>query len=288
MKYAEHAVAPSLANRVECVWFAEDPDAGAGQAEPERVLPDGCLEWIFHLGAPYADATGKNQPRSFVVGPTTQPMTIAATGPVATMGVRFRPGGAQGILPPLAGFADAFPTPREVWGAAAGSIEDEVANAPTSVSRRAAVERFLEGRRSRLRREEPRLGAAIDVVLFSGGRASIPAIARRVGWSPRQLEREFASGVGLSPKELSRIARFQNLLRLAGREPAASWADLAARCGYSDQAHLVREFKAFSGATPTSRDEIQGALARFFIDPSRLDTLLSPVAFLQDAKETTA
>ena len=122
------------------------------------------------------------------------------------------------------------------------------------------------------------------------------AIARRLGCSPRQLERLFAAGVGLSPKELSRIARFQSLLRLAGREPAASWADLAVRGGYADQAHLVREFKAFSGATPTSKDETEGALARYFIDPARLDALLDPgagvalrpshpqpVAFVQDS-----
>ena len=217
----------------------------------------------------------------------TRPIEIAPTGPVSTLGVRFRPGGARGLLPPLDVFAGAFPTPREIWGSEAGSIEDEVANAPDLRSRRAILERFLEKRRARARASAlgARLSAAVGLVLASRGRASVAAIARRVGCSPRQLERAFAAGVGVTPKELSRIARFQNVLRLSGRNPAAGWADLAARCGYADQAHLVREFKTLSGATPASREATAGALARYFIDPARLDALLSPapVAFVQDA-----
>ncbi len=301
MKYAEHAVRASLAARIECIWSAEDPEAPVRAAPPERVLPDGCVEWIFHLGTPYADYTGGNgsgrgrvQPASFVAGPTTRPLEIAPTGPVSTLGVRFRPGGARGLLPPLDLFAGAFPTPREVWGSEAGSIEDEVASARDLRSRRAALERFLEKRRARMREEvsDARLSAAVGLVLASRGRASVAGIARRVGCSPRQIERAFAAGVGLTPKELSRIARFQNVLRLSGRDPGAGWADLAARCGYADQSHLVREFKALSGATPASREATAGALARYFIDPARLDALLSPapgrVAFLQDAPRPTA
>jgi AraC-like DNA-binding protein len=298
MRYAEHRPSPPLAGRVECFWFAEDPQTRAGSAE--RVLPDGCIEWIFHLGRPYLDASGRLQPTSFVAGPTTRPLTITPSGSVATLGVRFRPGGARGLLPPLSLFVDAFPTPREVWGAAAGSIEDEVAGAPDLEARAVVLERFLEKRREEARPPGARLAAAIRLILSSRGRVSISGVARHVGCSPRQLEREFAEGVGLSPKQLSRIARFQNVLRLAGKRPDAGWAELAARCGYADQAHLVRDFKAFSGATPTAREEARGALARHFIDPARLDALLNgsgghvatpetpPVAFLQDGDPATA
>jgi len=294
MRYAEHHVGPALAERIECIWIAEDADAAP--TAPERVLPDGCLEWIFHLGSPYADGSGRPQATSFLASPTTGPLEIAPTGPVSTMGVRFRPGGARGLLPPLSLFHGAFPTPEEAWDGEGRRAQEEVGNAPGFRARRAVVERFLEKRLERARASSSRLPAAVSLVLARRGRLPVGRIAERVGCSRRQLEREFAEGVGLSPKELSRIARFQNVLRLAGRNPAAGWADLAARCGYADQAHLVREFRAFSGATPTSsKEETHGALARYFIDPARLDTLLSssssgraatpepaPVAFLQD------
>jgi AraC-like DNA-binding protein len=289
MKYREHPVALSLRAHVECIWSAEDP--GAVPASSERVLPDGCAEWIFHLGAPYADDSGRLQSASFVVPPTTRPIDIAPTGPVATLGVRFRPGGASGLLPPFESFAGAVPTPREVWGAEGASIEDEVSCARDSRSRRAALERFLLHRRRARGRADSRPGrvpAAVALVLLSRGRAAVAEIASRVGCSPRQLERDFAAGVGLSPKELSRIVRFQNVLRLAGRRPAAAWAELAHHCGYADQAHLVREFRSLSGATPASREAAAGALARHFVEPARIDALLAPVAFLQDGGGATA
>ena len=166
-------------------------------------------------------------------------------------------------------------------------MQEEVGNARDLASRRIALERFLAKRLSSRghRAADARVPAAVGFILASRGRLPIRNY-RAAGL----LEREFASGVGLTPKELSRIARFQNLLRLLGwqRRPGPSWAELAARCGYADQAHLVREFKSLSGATPTSRRETEGALARFFIHPARLDALLSPVAFLQDTRGRSA
>ena len=288
MRYAEYPVAASLGDRIECVWYAEDSGASTGPAE--RVLPDGCAEWIFHLEHPYSDGAGRLQPRSFLAGPTTRPIEIAPTGPVATLGVRFRPGGARGLLPPLRLLSGALPTPEEMWDAEGRRVEEEVGNGRDIASRRSTLERFLHTRlrRARSRGEASTLPAAVGLVLGSRGRLSVARIAQHVGCSPRQLERKFADGVGLSPKELSRVARFQNLLRLAARRPDAGWAELASRGGYADQAHLVREFKAFSGATPTSPEATMGALTRYFVDPTRLETLLSPVAFVQDADGATA
>jgi AraC-like DNA-binding protein len=91
--------------------------------------------------------------------------------------------------------------------------------------------------------------------------------------------------VGLAPKALARTLRFQNALRLAGRGLSRSWSGIAAECGYADQAHLIREFRALSGATPAERAD-DGELARNFVTPARLEELLRPnpdVAFLQDA-----
>ncbi len=290
MRYAEHPVRSSLASRIECVWTAEGEEAGPGPAE--RVLPDGCIEWIFHLAAPYArvgDAgRPSTQPASFVVGQMTRPLRIAPTGPVRTLGVRFRPGGAREILGlPLDRLTNAAASPEELWGAAGRRIQEEIGNAAEDGARRKAIEGFVESRLASSRPRDARLGAAVGVVLAGRGRRSVAEIARRAGWSPRQLEREFRSEVGLPPKTLSRIIRFQNLLRLAGHSAGAPWADLAARCGYSDQAHLVREFRELAGVTPASGQAACGELGPYFIAPARLDALLSPrapgdVAFLQD------
>jgi AraC-like DNA-binding protein len=289
VKYAEHRVRPSLAARVECIWVAEDDDPGP--APPERVLPDGCVEWIFHFGAPYSDDSGGGasvQPRSLVVGPMIRPMRIAATGPVSTLGVRFRPGGAAGLLPvPLEQLTGRTADTRDLWGADGRRIEDAVTDARSLGERLEALERFLDARRDRLRAVSGRLSAAVAFVLARRGRASVDAIAAFAGCSPRQLERDFRARVGLSPKGLSRIARFQNVLRLSRARGRAPWAEIAARCGYADQAHLIREFRDLAGVSPASGDAADGALARYFVDPARLEALFSgepaAVGFVQDA-----
>jgi transcriptional regulator GlxA family with amidase domain len=82
----------------------------------------------------------------------------------------------------------------------------------------------------------------------SSGTASIAQVAREVGWSDRQLAREFRREIGLSPKAAARVIRFDRARRLL---PRYSGAVVAAECGYADQAHFVREFVAFTGLSPT-------------------------------------
>jgi AraC-like DNA-binding protein len=297
MRYAEHRPAAALAPFVECLWTAEDEGDGrhdAAVAVPESVLPDGCLEWIFHVGSPYrrfvAPGKAEIQPASLLVGLITGPLWLAPTGPIATVGVRFRPGGAHPLLRlPLEELTDSAVATPDLFGAAGRALEETIVSAQDLDSARSALERFLTRRLETLDQDR-RLGAAVSAVLRSGGRAAVFELARLSGWSPRQLEREFRRRVGVPPKTLSRIARFQNAMRLSARAPGASWARVAAAAGYADQAHLIRDFRDFSGTTPSRRHEDEGELSRHFVDPTRLDALLDApvdgvgvgVAFVQD------
>ena len=69
-----------------------------------------------------------------------------------------------------------------------------------------------------------------------------------MGWSDRQLAREFRREIGLPPKAAARVIRFDRARRLL---PRYNGAVVAAECGYADQAHFVREFVAFAGMRPT-------------------------------------
>ena len=77
-------------------------------------------------------------------------------------------------------------------------------------------------------------------------------IADEIGISHKHLLREFERCVGLTPKVLSRIYSFQRVIHCVGQRPEVNWAEAAALCGYYDQAHLIREFRAFSGLTPSA------------------------------------
>lgn len=268
---------PALAEHLECLWFVADDDASPTPRASERVLPDGCLEWIFHLKAPFRRWTlageWELQPCGFVVGEFTQFFLLQPTGPVATMGVRFRPGGAYRFVPfPLAALTDrAIPT-EEIWGREGKYLEEAVLTARSHAERTRLVQGFLL---SRLAAPRPRFDAAISEIVRSHGQTRVDQLAGRIGWSARQLEREFRASAGLSPKALSRIIRFQNLLRLVGEGRLREWASLALEGGYADQPHMVREFREFSGQSPTEQQATAvGDLARHFVSPRRLAALL--------------
>src|SRR5262249_43287801 len=120
MNYKERAPSPLLSKYLEAFWFVSDDGPSNASAQPERVLPDGCIEWIFHLGSPFQWCVNGNfelQCRSFVVGELTKFILLQPTGPTVTMGVRFRPGGAYRFIPaPLHLFTDDTVPTEDVWG----------------------------------------------------------------------------------------------------------------------------------------------------------------------------
>ena len=247
----------------------------------ERILPDGCIEWIFHLGDSFAHLTETGeweiQPRSFVVGELTRYLLIKPTSSLNTMGVRFRASGAYRFFPlPLHLVTDRIVPTSDIWCLEAGALEARVYGARTNNERRAFVEDFL------LRAmfdSSPRVvfEAAASRILQTRGQQRIKDLAEGLGWSTRKLEREFRVAVGLSPKAFARIARFQGLLLALGETALREWAVMAVTAGYADQPHMSREFRKFVGESPTQIDLSRiGALSRNFISAQRLSELLGP------------
>ena len=100
-------------------------------------------------------------------------------------------------------------------------------------------------------------------IFAARGRVNIETLAASLGRSRRQLERVFEREVGLAPKFLARIARFQHAYGLA-RGEAPDWSAVAAEAGYADQAHLIRDFRAFADTTPVSLCTSAAALTETF------------------------
>lgn len=92
----------------------------------------------------------------------------------------------------------------------------------------------------------------------------VTGLAESLRTSPRTLQRLFARDVGISPKRLARIVRFQRVFA-AWREDPDSLARVAAECGYFDHAHLVRDFRELAGLPPATFLENQPAFTRFFV-----------------------
>jgi AraC-like DNA-binding protein len=111
-----------------------------------------------------------------------------------------------------------------------------------------AVENFLIGRVHTQNEISPQIEAAVRMIRNTNGRYPVAAIARRVAMSQSALERHFRNTVGTTPKRLSRLARLNHVYRLW--KSGKSLTEIAFEAGYTDQPHLVRDFRLFTGASP--------------------------------------
>jgi len=92
----------------------------------------------------------------------------------------------------------------------------------------------------------------MDTLLATRGQVRIAELVRHTGWSPRHLGARMQHEFGLAPKTLARVLRFGEAVNVLRQEGEVRLADVAADCGYYDQAHFSRDFRAFTGSPPPS------------------------------------
>src|SRR5262245_4670927 len=268
MEYVELEPGPALRGRARFWRLTGTASAGAPRFEP--VLPDGVVELIVHLGDPFAierDGRRELQPRALFAGPGTAPVRLAPTGRIDVVGVRLEAGAAvEWIDAPLAELADRIPQLDAVARDFARGLAEELSEPGRGERWSDVLERRLSQASLRPRVARARtLEHVVARVRASGGRTPIAELAREAGLSTRQLERSFRERVGLGPKTFARLVRFQRALALL-RSPSSSLAEIAARCGYFDQAHLVRDFRQFADASPSRIRAAEHELAAHFAD----------------------
>jgi AraC-like DNA-binding protein len=134
------------------------------------------------------------------------------------------------------------------WGRAGIELHERLIDAPTMAARFSILENFLLSRPWSSARRQPGVAAALAAIEDNPS-IRMADIRDLVGMSTKRLVALFRAEVGLSPKAYARIRRFQAALRLLGT--GTSGARVAAEVRYFDQAHFVREFRSFTGMTPT-------------------------------------
>lgn len=268
MRYEEFRPAEPLARYVKCVWVLES--AAAPSADPERILPDGCTEIVFHLADPFdqhhTDGTSERQPLALLVGQMRRHLVIKPTGRVRVMGVRFWPGGAYPFLAlPQNDIAGQVIALDAIWGAITRELHSRIAAAATPADSVRQVEQHLLARLADSRRLDDGVMDVIGLILRSGGCVPVESLAGKMGIGLRRLDRMFNTRVGLPPKTLCRIVRFQRVFKMLEQQQTfRDWAQIALDCGYYDQSHFIKEFKAFAGTAPTSYFAERNAMSELF------------------------
>jgi AraC-like DNA-binding protein len=259
MHFSFHQPPAALAYWVKSIWCARGTREEFARAEP--IVPDGCVEIIFNLADPFSDARGL-QPLDLIAGQMTGPVTAVATGDVDLIGVRFWPGrGGAALRTPMWELRDRLIAASNIVAGAgelAGVLRDLPADQRLEWLSTALARQFG----ARERPDTSIVDHALTLIASHRGNVAIDQLARAVGITARHLERKFRNEVGLGAKQIARIARIGHVLRLMAADAALGGAEIAAHCGYSDQAHLIRECKSLTGRTCARLETSSSSLSR--------------------------
>jgi AraC-like DNA-binding protein len=271
VRYRELEPSPRLAPWVRCYWLLEEDLQAPAEPVAERVFPDGCLEMVFHRGDPFAIGTEAGgfelQPRGLLFGQLRRFVLLVPPPRLQTIGVRFHPIGAHAFVrEPLHTLNDRFWTLESLFGRDGSSFLDAVMTAQTAMSALELVERFLLARLDPRWSRDPLVDEGLSLIASTRGQIRVHQLVERLQTSARSLERRFRDRVGLGPKALATIARFQSVLRLDPLPGTMNLATVAQEAGFFDQAHFCREFSHFTGLSPTAFFHVpDDPLARLFL-----------------------
>jgi AraC-like DNA-binding protein len=222
-------------------------------------LPSGTLTMVLTLGPPVdiavmpdpAQAPGSYH--ALVGGLHAAPVTISYEQYQRGIQVDLTPFGARALLGLPAGeLGSTVVSLDALVGRRAEEWLDRIRSAPTWAARFAALDDVLVAALVDGPQPSREVVRAWDQLVSSNGSIDVATLARDVGWSRRHFTQRFQEELGLSPKVTARVLRFDRARRILGRATRPALADLAAACGYYDQAHLNREFRELSGLSPTA------------------------------------
>ncbi len=271
MHYQTYPPDPALKSVIRCFWTLEGP--AESKPERQRIVPDGCMELIIHYGDHYQqflkDGSAFVQPRSFVFGQITSPLEIAPTGTSGIVAARFEPDGFSSFYSFKATQMENRAVPlTDLFGEEGMLLEQKVLDAHTTESRIGILQQFLLEHVRNPVLIDRITSSSVELLLQLRGQVNVETLAEKQGISRRQLERRFADTIGLSPKQLSKMVRLQAAFKALERGAYDSLAALAAEAGYFDQAHFIKDFREFTGMSPSQFYADNLRLSSFFIGQS--------------------
>jgi AraC-like DNA-binding protein len=250
MHHQEFEPPQELRDAIKCFWYNKR-DAG-GKGAPFEVQPDGYAEIIFHFGSGCSiaiDGAWQPMPSPFMMGLLNQPVTFHTRDIFEIIAIR------------------CFPwTVFDLLGLPSGKDGVQMLGHPIAQLQPALAECIQDGKideaAARVKQYflNARSTVAIDSMLYKAGVAMrkangtmpVSQVAAAAHATVRTLERKFKESSGHTVKDVSGLIRFEQVRNHLWQHPDTNLAGLAHELGYTDQAHLSREFKRYSGTTPAA------------------------------------
>jgi AraC-like DNA-binding protein len=190
---------------------------------------------------------------ALVGGLHSSPVTIRHDGVQHGVQLGIKPLGARALLAmPAAGLASAVVSLDDVIGRLAHELRDRLLSVGGWGPRFAVIDDVLTRALTEPRRSiRPEVAESWQALQQSSGAVDVGSLAKHVGWSRRHLSAQFRAEFGLTPKVAARVLRFERSRSILVQPNRPSFAEIAAACGYADQAHMAREWRDLAGASPS-------------------------------------
>ncbi|WP_342088434.1 helix-turn-helix domain-containing protein [Dyadobacter sp. OTU695] len=256
MEFQHFQPAKILAPYIRNYYLFESSEAAGYE---DTVFPSGDMEIIFNLGngiwESYQQGQYEKNPPVELWGQVTRPLQIRSVGAHSMLGVRFFPHATSFLLDDEIGiFNDQVSDLADVMGKNISDLHIQLAESKAITARIALLDAFFTERLTRAPKKVQRLhkvGHILTSITQGASENNIGRIADTHGITTRHLHKLVYQHTGLSPKSFDKIHRFKTSLKLIG-ENKLPLTSIAYDAGYFDQSHFIRDFKSFTGLTPTA------------------------------------
>jgi AraC-like DNA-binding protein len=192
-----------------------------------------------------------HRPPAFLMGARSSSTVVEGDCAPSSLELWLAPLGAYTLLGlPMDELSGQLVDLADVLGPEGRRLGERLREARSWKQRFALTDQFLLRRMASGPRPSPEVGRAWRRLVASGGTVPISQIAAEVGWSHRHLIARFRQQIGLTPKTGARLVRLDSVWQRIDQHGPLDWGQVAAEAGYADQAHLIRDFRQFTGATP--------------------------------------
>lgn len=252
MSHYEIEAQPALQQDVQCLWILEEAQTIYNH---DAVLPDSSVELVVNCGAPLIwemeDGTQVETPRVFLKGLQDKPLRLKVIGDCSQLiGMRLCAWSAPSLLDTQAKRADTpIIAPSRDWRDLARSLEATVRRSGYAEAAH-DLQQFVSDTRCRPHPDMMPIRIAGEALYASKGQIRMSELAACCHLSVSQFERRFRQLTGVSPKMFARLVRFEAVRNTLFCDPTRRPLDLVYEFGYTDQAHFIHDFKAFSDRTP--------------------------------------
>lgn len=239
----------SLATYVKSFWILEGQFTKPGE-NTYRLMANAFPEMAFHYNNQFRDEVRQSLSLASLDGPSEKYKVFRLDGRFGMIGVCFHPYGIQQIFKvSLQELKNQSIELDLILGKEGKALAEQVIQASNNAQRLEVLTQFLHKKIRSASSIDPQIFGSIQKIYARKGALNMDEITKDVWLSRRQFERKFNELTGIRPKLLARIIRFQTSLKMK-EKPIESLSALAYDCGYFDQSHFIRDFKAFSGLSP--------------------------------------